>query len=68
MLVSDVAVGAILAEAAFRAGRINVEINLRSMKDAEFVLRTRTTLEADGKVAESIRDGVTATAAERMGA
>ena len=66
MLVSDVAVGAMLAEAAFRAAQVNVEINLKAMTDAEFVAATRSTVEADARTARDIRDRVTAAAAQRM--
>jgi len=66
MLVSDVAVGAILAEAAWRAGRINVEINLGAMNDEAFVTDTRARIEADGAEARAIHDRVCAAAAERM--
>ena len=66
MLVSDVVVGAILAEAAFQAGQINVEINLTSMKDAEFVATTRGKVEAGARTAREIRDRVITAAAQRM--
>lgn len=44
-LLSDVAVAAILAEAALSAGRVNVEVNLGGIKDAELVASTRRELE-----------------------
>jgi len=68
MLVSDVAVGAMLAEAAFRGAQVNVEINLNAMKDAEFVAATRTKVAADARAAREMHDRVTAAAAERMNA
>jgi len=68
MLVSDVAVGAMLAEAAFRGAQVNVEINLNAMKDAEFVAATRAKVAADARAAREMHDRVTAAAAERMNA
>jgi len=40
-LISDVGVAAILTEAALRCAKLNVEINLGSLKDQELVARTR---------------------------
>jgi formiminotetrahydrofolate cyclodeaminase len=66
MLVSDVAVGATLAEAAFRAAQVNVEINLNGMKDTAFVTSTRGKVEADARAARQIHDRVAAAAGRRM--
>lgn len=44
MLVSDAGVAARLVEAALQSAWLNVEINLRSIKDECFVKRTRETL------------------------
>ncbi|NIA20739.1 MAG: formiminotransferase-cyclodeaminase [Anaerolineaceae bacterium] len=52
-LLSDVAVAAILAEAALGAGRINVEVNLGGIKDAELVASTRRRL--DGRQSQAGR-------------
>jgi formiminotetrahydrofolate cyclodeaminase len=46
-LISDVGVAALMAEAALRAGKLNVEINLKSLKDEALVERTR------GEIAEA---------------
>jgi len=41
-LLSDVGVSAVLAEAALRGAKLNVDVNLISLTDAELVRRTRT--------------------------
>ncbi len=43
-LLSDVAVAAVLAEAVFECGQINVEINLSQIKDESLVQQTRQRL------------------------
>ncbi len=43
-LLSDVGVAAILAEAAFAAGRLNVEVNLAGVTDETYVAETREQL------------------------
>jgi len=45
-LISDVGVSAILAEAAMRGARMNVDINLAYLKDGQLVSRTRAEVEA----------------------
>ena len=45
-LLSDIAVAAILAEATFAAGRVNVEVNLAGLDDAAMVASTRADLDA----------------------
>ena len=51
-LLSDVGVAAILAEAAFAAGRLNVEVNLAGVADAAYAAETRGQVaEAEEKIA-----------------
>jgi formiminotetrahydrofolate cyclodeaminase len=58
-LISDVGVAAILLEAALRGARLNVEINLAWLKDAEFVAATRAEVnEAADEAAETARSVV----------
>ena len=45
-LISDVGVAAILLEAALRGARLNVEINLASLKDKAFVEQTNEEIKA----------------------
>lgn len=44
-LVSDVGVGACLLEAAFQSAILNVEINLKGLKDEALIVETRKVLE-----------------------
>lgn len=53
-LISDVGVAAILAEAALRAAKLNIEINLRLIKNAEIVSRTRKEIEAASETAAEL--------------
>ena len=55
-LLSDVAVAAVLAEATFAAGRINVEVNLKFVKDAALVESTRRELDEDASTAARLRE------------
>jgi glutamate formiminotransferase/formiminotetrahydrofolate cyclodeaminase len=45
-MISDVGAGALIAQAGARAAGYNVRINLRHIKDRDFVERTRTELDA----------------------
>lgn len=44
-LISDVGVGACLLEAAFQSAILNVEINLKGLKDESLIIETRKVLE-----------------------
>ena len=52
-LISDVGVAALLAESALRAGKLNVEINLKFLKDEALVDRTREEINAASAEAKS---------------
>jgi len=54
-LLSDVAVAAVLAEATFAAGRINVEVNLDGLDDRDLVASTRAELDASEAVAARLK-------------
>ncbi len=55
-LISDVGVAAVLAEAALRAAKLNVEVNLRYVKDETQVAAVRKELdEARSSVAANLR-------------
>jgi len=53
-LISDVGVAALLAEAALRAGKLNVEINLKFLKDEALVEATRTEIIEAAAEAQSL--------------
>ncbi|UCB57759.1 MAG: cyclodeaminase/cyclohydrolase family protein [Candidatus Omnitrophota bacterium] len=44
-LITDAAIGAMMLECAFQSALLNVEINLKSIKDNDFVLKIREVLE-----------------------
>lgn len=54
-LLSDVGVAAILAQAAFEAGRLNVEVNLAGVRDETYVGQMRHMMAEAGKSLEKAR-------------
>jgi formiminotetrahydrofolate cyclodeaminase len=54
-LLSDVAVAAILAEAAVAASRVNVEVNLKSSSDAALLASTRHDLDDADRLADRLK-------------
>ena len=66
-VISDVAVAASLARAGLDGSEENVEINLRSIKDQEFVTSTRRQLEEIVLAGPRTADTVRLRARERMG-
>ncbi len=65
-LLSDVGVAAVLAEAALRAGQINVRVNLALIKDKPFVAIEREKLASDGRTAAELAARVAAAIDEKM--
>jgi formiminotetrahydrofolate cyclodeaminase len=57
-LVSDVGVAVCLFEAGFQSAFLNVEINLKGIKDAEFAARTRGLLDQMANEVPVIKTGV----------
>lgn len=65
-LLSDVGVAAVLAEAALRAGQINVRVNLALIKDKPLVAIEREKLASDGRTAVELAARVAAVIDEKM--
>ena len=57
-LISDVGVAIVLLESAFQSALLNVEINLRSIKDEKFILEIREVLEPMEKELSAIKEEV----------
>lgn len=53
-LVGDVAVAAILAEAALKGARVNIEVNLSGIKDDDLVKKTRAEISRASERAQSL--------------
>lgn len=66
-LITDVGVAAILAESALRAAKLNVEINLKFLKDEELVPRTREEIEAAASAAKRLSEETLAKVSEAIG-
>lgn len=66
-LLSDVAVAAVLAEATLEAGRINVEVNLSGMSDAQLVDATRCDLDGMQQTAARLKADCLAAIKKRQG-
>ena len=68
MLISDVGCGAELLEGAFLSSFFNVEINLVGIKDEAFIIKTRKQIVSMKENVASIKDAVSKTVTEKMGA
>ncbi len=66
-LISDVGVSAVLAEAALRGAKLNVEINLAYLEDPDLVATTRQEVEDNARQAKELADSVLARVEKRMG-
>ena len=66
-LISDVGVAIALLESAFQAALLNVEINLKSIKDEKFILEIRQILEPMEKEIIAIKEEVENEVAKHLG-
>jgi len=57
-LISDVGVSAVLAEAALRGAKLNVEINLAYLEEPELVASSRQEVEQSARQAKELADSV----------
>lgn len=65
-LISDVGVAVALLKSAFQSALLNVEINLRGLKDREFILQVRAVLEPMEKELTVIDQEVTGEVEEHL--
>ena len=65
-LITDVGVSAILAEAACAAARLNVEVNLKFIKDEQLTAETAAEMDALTGAATAARDAVSAKVADYL--
>ena len=66
-LISDVGVAAILGEAALRAGKLNVEINLSGLKDEALAAATRSEIENAASEAKQLASETVAKVVKAIG-
>jgi formiminotetrahydrofolate cyclodeaminase len=66
--VTDAGCGALLAEAALNCAAFNIKINLRSIKDAAFAEKAKTSLERLTAAARETKDRVVTVVDQRIGA
>lgn len=57
-LITDVGDSALMLHSAFHAALLNVEINLKGIKDNEFIIRTRKTIEPMAKEVDAVNRGI----------
>ena len=66
-LISDVGVSAILCAAGLAGAKLNVDINLSSIKDEELVRTVRNEVENGSHLAKTIEAEALAVVREKMG-
>lgn len=65
-LISDVGVAVFFLEAAYQAAMLNVDINLKGIKDKEFILEIHKITEPLGAEIEAIRSAVSGQVRDKM--